>query len=351
MEQKKNFIINITFYLLIGILLWAICRYILPAFMPFLLAFMVASLIQFPIRHFGWNGGRKKNLCAAACVGIFYITVFAFVIFAGVKILQVGEYLIRCAPDFYNDKVVPIMESLSDKVEAAASSIDIGMSQKIESMFHELVQNTGKQISNSSVEIVKVLSEGIAGIPALIVKLVVMVVATFFIAMDYDRILDFIKKHISPKYRVVLDSGKEYAKNAFFIYLKSYTMLFFITFVELSVGLWILGIPYAVLVGLGIAVFDILPVLGTGGVLLPWAVVLFLMKEHMLAAGIILLYVVIVVIRNILEPRLIGRQIGLHPLVTLIAMFLGLKLVGILGMIAFPVALTVLISLKRGKEK
>ena len=70
-----------------------------------------------------------------------------------------------------------------------------------------------------------------------------------------------------------------------------------------------------------------------------------------MAVGIILLYVVIVVIRNILEPRLIGKQIGLHPLATLIAMFLGLKLAGILGMVAFLVALTVLISFKRGKEK
>lgn len=351
MEQKKKFIINMTFYLLAGGILWGVCRYILPIISPFLAAFLIAAFVQIPVKGICKNSDRKQKVCSAVCVSIFYIALFALVILAGTKILQGAGALIEAAPSFYSDKIVPIMESLSDRIEAAASSIDIGMSQKIESMFHELVQNTGKQISNSSVEIVKVLSEGIAGIPALIVKLVVMVVATFFIAMDYDRILDFMKKHIPPKYMAILDSGKKYAKNAFFIYLKSYTMLFFITFVELSVGLWILGIPYAVLVGLGIAVFDILPVLGTGGVLLPWAVVLFLMKEHMLAAGIILLYVVIVVIRNILEPRLIGRQIGLHPLVTLIAMFLGLKLVGILGMIAFPVALTVLISLKRGKEK
>ena len=134
-----------------------------------------------------------------------------------------------------------------------------------------------------------------------------------------------------------------------FIYIRSYSLLFLITFGELCLGLFIFGIPYPVLIALGIAIFDILPVLGTGGILLPWAAVLLIMKEHGLAFGVVLLYLIILVVRNMLEPRIVGKQIGLHPLATLAALFLGLKLLGLVGLVAFPVALTVLVNF--GKEE
>ena len=113
--------------------------------------------------------------------------------------------------------------------------------------------------------------------------------------------------------------------------------------------MFLLGMPYPALLALGIAVFDILPVLGTGGVLLPWAAVLFIIEEHGLAIGLLVLYLVILVVRNMVEPRIVGRQIGLHPLATLAALFLGLKLFGLVGLVAFPVALTVLVNFSRGE--
>ena len=145
--------------------------------------------------------------------------------------------------------------------------------------------------------------------------------------------------------------AQSYVKNVLFIYLRSYSLLFLITFGELCLGLLIMGIPYPVLIGLGIAVFDILPVLGTGGILLPWAAILLIMKNHGLAFGILLLYLVILVVRNMLEPRIVGKQIGLHPLATLAALFLGLKLLGLAGLIIFPVALTVVVNFTKEELK
>ena len=101
----------------------------------------------------------------------------------------------------------------------------------------------------------------------------------------------------------------------------------------------------------GSPVFDILPVLGTGGILLPWAAILLIMKNHGLAFGILLLYLVILVVRNMLEPRIVGKQIGLHPLATLAALFLGLKLLGLAGLIIFPVALTVVVNFTKEELK
>ncbi len=138
-----------------------------------------------------------------------------------------------------------------------------------------------------------------------------------------------------------------YAKNVLFIYLKSYSLLFLLTFAELSVGFLIMRVPYAVMVAIAVAVFDILPILGTGGILLPWAVGLLLMGNLPLAAGIVTLYIAITAIRNVLEPKIVGKQIRLHPLATLIFMFVGLKVLGIVGMIAFPVAFSILVNLEK----
>lgn len=106
-------------------------------------------------------------------------------------------------------------------------------------------------------------------------------------------------------------------------------------------------IPYAVWIGLLVAVIDIMPVLGTGTVLLPCAVIAVFMKNIPLAIGMLLLYIVITAIRNTVEPKLVGQQIGLHPLATLISMFLGLQLLGIVGLFAFPVILSLLIQFRK----
>lgn len=99
--------------------------------------------------------------------------------------------------------------------------------------------------------------------------------------------------------------------------------------------MFLLKMPYPALLALCVLQCLISRVLGTGGVLLP-AAILFIMKEHGLAVGILILYLVILVVRNMVEPRIVGKQIGLHPLATLAALFLGLKLFGLVGLVAFP---------------
>lgn len=351
MEQKKKFIINTVFYTIIAVLILGACKYILPAMMPFLIASAIAAIMQVPLKELSGRSAKKKKVLAVIFCSLFYALLFLAVTMAGMKLLKGAGGLLDIAPAIYNDEIIPALDALSKRIETAAACIDITIAQRIDSLFQQFTNNIGTYISQSSVMIVRFVSEGITGIPGFIVKLVITVVATFFMTLDYDRISVFLKKIIPSKWRVNVQKGKDYAKNVLFIYLKSYSILFSLTFAELSIGFLILDIPYAVILGLVIAVFDILPVLGTGGILLPWAAVLVVIKHGYLAVGILVLYLVITVIRNILEPKIVGKQIGLHPLATLIAMFLGLKLVGVVGMVAFPVALAVFINMERNIER
>lgn len=347
MEKKKEFIINCAYYMIIGVILLGICKYILPALLPFIFAFLVAALIQIPAGKIsGKNTGRRKVI-VSFLVFLFYTLLFFLVAAAGVKLIWGMGELVESVPAIYQNKIVPFLNEMSENMEVSASMADIGIAEQIKSAFQEFTQNMGRYVSDFSMKAVKIISVRVTEIPGFIVKIVVTVISTFFIAIDYDRIIGFLKKHIPTGKEDMLRRGKEHIRNTVFIYIKSYSLLFLLTFVELSIGFLFLKIPYAGWLGLAIAIFDILPVLGTGGILLPWAFFLFLMKNTFLAVGILVLYLVITVIRNIVEPKLVGKQIGLHPLATLIAMFLGLKLIGIAGMILFPVALAIVLGLKK----
>ena len=347
MEKKKSFIINVIFYGMILMAGMVFCKFILPVLIPFLIAFLVAAIIQIPVKKIGKDSGKKKRIIAVLLCGTFYFIFFMAVILLGTKAVKTAWNMVVSAPAVYYEKVVPFIGEIADSLQETVVSIDAGASQQIEEAFSDISQNMGQYISDFSVRAVKWLSGGVTGIPGFIVKLVVTVVATFFMAIDFPKVTGLFKRWIPAEKEGTVNKGTDYIKNVVFIYIKSYSLLFFMTFVELSIGLLILRIPYALLLALGIAVFDILPVLGTGGILLPWAVILVVIGNIPLAIGILILYVIITVIRNIMEPKIVGKQIGLHPLAAMVAMFVGLKVLGIIGMVVFPVTLAVIMNLER----
>lgn len=351
MEKKKKFIINVIFYLLIAGAIWIAGRYLLPVLTPFILAFLAAGVIQIPVRKMAGDSNRKKKFLSIFFTVLLYGALFFFVLGMGAKLVTAAGNLMISFPEIYQSNILPFLNELADKLEMTAASQNAETAEKIDKFFREISQNLGQYISNLSMSAVKVLSAGASGIPGLIVRLVITVVSTFFMAADFDKIIGFAKRFLPESKEDDVRKMIEYIKNIVGIYLKSYILLFLLTFVELSVGLLILRIPYAILVALAVAVFDILPVLGTGGILLPWAVIMAVLGDIPMSVGIIVLYIVITAIRNTVEPRIVGKQIGLHPLAALIAMFIGLKLFGIAGMICLPVGLAVFMNLERnGKD-
>lgn len=343
MDKKKKFIINTIFYFLIIIMILGVCKYILPVMLPFVVAFLIASVLQLPIRKICRHDGKKKKAASVLICVAFFVLMFLCAAGAGVKIFNSISGFLKSVPVIYQEQLVPLFSELFHSIRVS----DPGIAESIESIFQECINNLGNYITDFSMNAVKFVSGGIVSIPGVIVKLVIMIVSTFFFVVDYDKIIDFFVKCVPKERKGTLKVVQGYVKNTVMVYLKSYTLLFLLTYVELCIGFKLIGIPYPLTVGLIVAVFDILPILGTGGILLPWAVILLMMKEIPMAVGMVVLYIVITVIRNTIEPRLVGMQIGLHPLATLISMYLGLKLIGIIGMILFPVTLAVLINMKR----
>jgi sporulation integral membrane protein YtvI len=131
-------------------------------------------------------------------------------------------------------------------------------------------------------------------------------------------------------------------------YILSYALIMFITFLEIWLGLTVLGVTNASLVAAIIAVFDILPVVGASLIILPWAAVSLLTGNFGLAIGLIVLLAILAVVRNIIEPKIIGESLGIHPLLSLISMYIGLRLFGILGVLLAPAAVVAIRAFRAG---
>ena len=186
-----------------------------------------------------------------------------------------------------------------------------------------------------------------AYLPSLFIGFVIWIAASIFLSIDYDKVTGFLLRQIPDCHQPLVAATRSLCHNTVFKMTKAYGLLMLLTFGELSAGLLILRVPYAIPLAALIAVVDILPVLGTGTVLIPWALICLIRGDMALFGGLTVLYIIITVVRNILEPRMVSHQIGLSPLVTLFFMFLGLKATGgLLGMLLFPIGIMILKQLQ-----
>ena len=347
MELKKKFVINAAFYGTLLLLLICTYQYIVPILMPFIVGFVVASVVQFPLNRINLKTpAQRKALSSVLCIGFYAIVASLLSLLGYVLVNEVGKF-ITYLPTLFTQDLYPFFIYCADRIQNILAPIDPTLAQTIIEVCKNVAGSLVKFATDISAGAVKIVASGAINIPNALVTIIITVVSTFFISADYRLVLNFLKSLIPEKHRMYVIHVLRYAETAVLVYIKSYSILFCLTFMELWLGLSILKIPYAFAIALGIAIFDLMPILGTGGILLPWAVILLVMGNFPLAVGVALLYIILTAVRNSLEPRIVGDQIGMHPLATMVAMILGLKLIGIVGMMLFPIALVAITNLKK----
>ncbi len=351
MESKKRFIINIVFYGIVIAIVLLFAKYIMPIMTPFIIAFAVAALFEWLTKLMGLKNEKLRKLLAILLASVLYALVFVGVLIVGAKLINETGSILASIPSTFSNQIMPFLDKAANNLEAAVTPYDTMLASYIDSLATSIVQNLGSFVTDFSKTAVVFVTNCATSIPGLIVQIVITVISTFFMILDFRKICQFLFKLIPSSRRELATTSLHYTKTMIAVYIKSYSLLFLLTFVELSIGFLILGVDYAVLLAAMIAIFDLMPILGTGGILLPWALIALLIGNWGRAIGILLLYLVITFIRQTLEPKIVGKQIGLHPLATLIAMLLGLKLFGLIGMLGIPVLLAVTMAMYRTKAK
>lgn len=341
-EKHKKFLIHFSYFTVIALVAVAVLKYAMPLLAPFVAAFIIAFLLQRPIRAISKPLHLPQKPIALLTVLIFYAAVGVLLSLIGLRVISAIAALIRTLPGLYDAYIRPNFMDVLDDLEAIFMDMDPALVSVIEDLGSQFIQTVGKMISNLSVSVMGFASAFATALPSLFIELVLLLISTFFIAMDYDALTSFCMRQFHPSTKDILVEVKRYVMGTLLVCIRSYLIIMSITFVELSIGLTAIGVKNAVLVAFCIAIFDILPVLGTGGIMLPWAAITLLQGNYPLALGLILVYVAITVIRNIIEPKIVGGQLGLHPVVTLCSMFVGVQLFGVIGLFGFPIGLSLL---------
>lgn len=309
---------------------------------PFLVALVIAAMVEPLVRLLNGRLRLQRTLASVlALLMVVAVLAGALGLVAVKLVAEVRDFAARL-PQMYADTAAWLEKLLLD-LDAQYGFID--------DEFVGMVNQAMEGLTSSVAALANRVSKGVwntaTSLPRAIVTLIVTVLATFFLVRDRHTLLAAMHRQLPEKVIRRAAAMKKDLFSALFGYVRAMLILMGLTFAELAVGFSILRVDYALLLAFLIAMMDALPVLGTGTFVVPWALYCLLTGDIRTGVGLLIVFAVVWTVRQLLEPHVVGDQIGVHPLLTLLAMYLGMRFLGVFGMILGPVALIVLRNLIR----
>lgn len=350
MKESKSTIyikilINFLFMIAVVLFLFLLLPRLLGFFMPVVVGWVV-SLMANPLVHFLEK--KVRLLRKHSTVIIIVVVILAI---TGVMAL-VSMLIFKEAKELVTDLTLLDSTSkkfseLSDYIRKSSEVLPENLQNAINNLmsgFKTSVKNFGKDLNIVSMDSVELFAKNIA---EGFLYVIVTILSAYFFTVYRDELAAGLKKHLPASavnyWHLIYDNFK----SAFGGYFKAQFKIMLVLTVIMFVGFEILSVRYSFLLALGIAFLDFLPVFGTGCVLWPWAVIDMITGNYFRAIGLVVIYLICQIVKQLLQPKMVGDSIGLHPLATLIFLFVGYKLYGVLGMIiGIPVGM-VLVNLYR----
>lgn len=350
MKLKKYVKSMIVFLItLLGIILGILLGIrFLQFFMPFVIGWIIAMIANPLVRMLERRlKVARKHTSMVIIIGVLAVIIVA-IYFLGVKIGEETRSFLEQAPEMYSE----FREEFQDagkNLESIISELPQNIQESLEEAQKDIGDITGQAVGKISQFTVDKAGTFARNIPGILISIIFSILSAYFFIADRDRILEFGRNHtpqiIQEKWRMMAESFKM----VFGGYFKAQFKIMAVIGVILFIGMLILKVRFAILVAILVAFLDMLPFLGTGTVLIPWAVFKLLSGDIRYAVGLVILYLVTQLLRRIIEPKLVGDSIGMNPLATLIFMYIGYRVGGVLGMIlAVPIGAIVLNFYKAG---
>lgn len=311
----------------------AFIKYALPILVPFIIAIVIGMFME-PVVNLLQRMKMSRGLAV--------LTTMVFV-FGAIGVI-ISLIIIRLVTELINlsaslpgltMEIKGYVQVLVDKTADFYVTLPAGVTSSIEQNLNSVASN----LQGVATGIANSLLSFISMVPGTLVVMVVILLSSYFITRDKQMIINFIL-HLAPESwgeKIISTSGAVAA--AFMAYVKAQAILISIsTFLSVA-GLYLIGADYALLVGLIIGVFDLIPVLGPATIYLPWLAWSFATGATMFGVKLSILYLVVLIVRQVLETKIVSGNLGLHPLATLASMYAGLWTLGIPGLIAGPILL------------
>ena len=345
--NRRRFLINLMYGAAILALLYFLFGYVIGWLLPLLIGFVIARLLNPPIRVLA-----KKTRLPRKPIAFLFAVLFIAVI--GTLLFLLGTLLFRTVrdqvyklPEYYNETVLPALRQVENW---AADNLG------------EFIPDWNTDGDGSN--LTAMLTNAVANLPAafgtvfglatqtpvFLIRVLFTFLFTLFSTVYYEDAVSFILRQMNEKRRLFLGDTIAAFKRSIVSYFGAYLKIMAVTFMELLIGLSIARGRFSLLPAMAVAMLDFLPAVGCGTVLVPWAAVSLIIGNMPLGIGLLILYLVIFCVRQFIEPKIVGDQLGLNPLLTLASMYLGFLAIGVLGLIVMPIVVTVIADLQRHEK-
>lgn len=329
---------------------WLIIKYLLPIFLPFALGFLLALAAEPAVRA----GSRLLKLprWAAAGLGVSLTLVFLMTLVWVLGAVMVKELRVLAGrlPDLQNTAAQTV-ERVQLFLENAASHAPDGVRPLVDRSISRLFSSGSQFMEQATVRLPGAVSALLSRVPDGALGIGTGILSAFMLSARLPKLKLAAAQKLPEGLRTRLLPALKRSKNALFGWLKAQLKLSGITYCIVTLGLLLLQVPYAPLWAAAVALVDAVPLLGTGTVLLPWALVCLIQRDHLRSVGLLCIYGAAFLTRTVLEPRLVGRHLGLDPLVTLVFLYLGYRFWGILGMLLAPMLAAALTAAGQGNQE
>ncbi len=319
-----------------GLALWLTAKFLLPIGLPFLFGLGVSRLAE-PLTTLLTRKVRfPRGLAAFVSVSVLVVALSALVWLLGKTLLSELGRFARQLPDAVSGLEAPI-EKLHNSLLRLTQRLPQGMALAAADWLESFFAGSSVLADSVSQWLLRFVTGTLASVPDAILFLLTTLLSAYLIAAELPTLLSALRRLLPQSWRSRCLSLWNRLKGALKGYFKAQIRLMGVTFAIVLAGLLLLRRDYALLIALGIALVDALPVFGAGTILVPWGLLSFLRGDSFVGVGLLLVYAAASLTRTVLEPRFLGRQIGLDPLLTLLSLYAGYRLFGFLGMILLPI--------------
>lgn len=341
----KRLLVTIMYIILGGAALYFAWKQLFIVFTPFLISWIIAYFLQKPIAFLKSKCKIPEKLSSIVLILLVISTISALIVLIFNKLFSELSSLYAYATS-NSDSITQSVLSTFDSFESAIDKFPFTKYFNVENLgdkIRDVASDGLLSVLTTSIEkIPAILTDVVALFPKLLIFIIILIFSSFYLTSDFAGVNQFVLTQFNQKITDFMVEFKRIFFDVISKFIKAYLLLFVITFFVMLIAMALIGIRFAFIVALVIAVVDLLPILGCGTILIPWSIINIFTGNYTLSIELILLYIAITFIKQMLQPRIVGDFIGLHPLASLLSMFLGYAVMGIMGMFVFPVVLIIL---------
>ena len=336
--KKLYFILYIVLVLIVVYLLFKLGIFLFPFTLALFFSIMTQPFSRFLEKKLKFS----QKIATIVSIVLFLVIFLGFISLSTLRLS--GEiYKLSINLNKYSKEAQSLWNTAIDKVYSLLGYFPEGFDEQVKNSINGFIRMGTSKLGS----FINSLINFITSIPTIILYICITILSTFFISLDKNKIMAFLEQQFPKSWIKKVYNIKREMFNVLGSYIRAQIILMTICFFELLISFNILSflkfnLQYPLIFSIVICIIDALPILGAGAVLLPWSLISFVTGDINLGLALLVIYFLVLSVRQMLEPKLISQNLGVHPLVTLISMYSGFKFFGVIGFLIGPVVMIIL---------